>query len=407
MNVPRFSGLLARLRSAAKHPVGRASILRVVSLVVGVLSSVILARLGGAEVKGVASAFAAANAVGFMLVNFDLPQQLLREIRTGADPNVAWPTLVRAWVAYSVVGGVVLAIGLVAGAPLSWLILGTLAFLIGSQAGVVSTGISGIVVSAVGAIAQQLALVLATVGFATFGLLNEETVRIGVVFSYLAPMAIYVTFLVRNGGAGRGGRPQGVVRLARAGIPWQLGRFAQILLQKADTLVVFTILGAAAAGTYSVALSTAMLCTIIPAQFASKMLFDSTQRRVANIGRATRAALLTGGATAAVMAFIGEPGIMLLYGQDFAAAYPALLACLVGAVAYGVIQVQGTMIRMTGQWYDLALTSGFGLIIMVASLWLTVQSLGLVGAGLSFSLGAAGSAVAGSVSLSRIARHSR
>lgn len=401
MRFPLPRAILARLRTAVTHPVGRASLLRVLSLVVGVLSSVILARLGGAEVKGVASAFAAANAVGFMLVNFDVPQQLLREIRAGADADVAWPTLVRAWAVYSAAGGVVLIVAFVTGAPLGWLIVGTLAFLIGSQAGVVSTGISGIVVSAVGAIAQQLALVAATVAFAAAGQLNEDSVRIGVVFSYLAPMVIYVTYLVRNGGAGRGGRSRPVIRLARAGVPWQVGRFAQVLLQKADTLVLFSVSGAAAAGTYSVALSTAMLCTIVPAQFASKALFDSTQRRVNDVGRATRAALLTGGATAVVMALIGEPGILLLYGDEFSAAYPALIACLVGAVAYGVIQVQGTMIRMLGSWRDLAVTSGLGLATMLGALALTVPSLGLVGAGISFSAGATCSALAGGVVLAR------
>jgi len=368
-----------------------------VSLVVGILGSVTVARLGGAEVKGVASAFAAANAIGFMVVNFDLGQQVLREARESGGPGRVLPTLSKAWVVYSVVGAIVLLVGLVWDMPVLWLAIGTLAFSIGTQAGVVTTGLVGVVVSAVGAIMQQLALMAATLVLSAFDDLNTDTIRIAIVISYLAPLTIYLPFLVKAGGASKGGQLTPLWSLARKGSVWQVGRFFQMLLQKVDTIVVFTVLGAAAAGIYSVALSTAMLCTIMPAQFANKTMFDATAGGRVRAARATRSALLSGGATAVGIASLGLLGLRVLYGPEFVAAYPSLLACLGGAIAYGVVQVQTIVIRMLGTWKHLLLTSGVGLVVMGVSLLLLVSPWGALGAGVSFSLGTTASALIGAV----------
>ena len=368
-----------------------------VSLVVGILGSVTVARLGGAEVKGVASAFAAANAIGFMVVNFDLGQQVLREARESGGPGRVLPTLSKAWVVYSVVGAIVLLVGLVWDMPVLWLAIGTLAFSIGTQAGVVTTGLVGVVVSAVGAIMQQLALMAATLVLSAFDDLNTDTIRIAIVISYLAPLTIYLPFLVKAGGASKGGQLTPLWSLARKGSVWQVGRFFQMLLQKVDTIVVFTVLGAAAAGIYSVALSTAMLCTIMPAQFANKTMFDATAGGRVRAARATRSALLSGGATAVGIASLGLLGLRVLYGPEFVAAYPSLLACLGGAIAYGVVQVQTIVIRMLGTWKHLLLTSGVGLGVMGVGLSLLVSPWGPLGAGVSFSLGTTASALIGAV----------
>ena len=368
-----------------------------VSLVVGVLGSVTVARLGGAEVKGVASAFAAANAIGFMVVNFDLGQQVLREARESGGRGRVLPTLSKAWVVYSVAGAIVLLVGLVWDMPVLWLAIGTLAFSIGTQAGVVTTGLVGVVVSAVGAIMQQLALMASTLVLSALDDLNTDTIRIAIVISYLAPLTIYLPFLVKAGGARKGGQLTPLWSLARKGSVWQVGRFFQMLLQKIDTIVVFTVLGAAAAGIYSVALSTAMLCTIMPAQFANKTMFDATAGGRIRAARATRSALLSGGATAVGIASLGLLGLRVLYGPDFIAAYPSLLACLGGAIAYGVVQVQTIVIRMLGTWKHLLLTSGVGLGVMGVSLLLLVSPWGALGAGVSFSLGTTASALIGAV----------
>lgn len=369
--------------------------LRLLSLVVGIVSSIVLARLGGPDVKGVASAFAAANAVGFMVVNFDLTQQVLREHRGAEARGAVLPHLVRAWGWYAAFGAVVLVVGLVGGLPVAWLVVGTFAFLIGTQAGVAATGLAGVVVSAVGAIVQQLSLVATTVLLAAMNDLTIDTVRIGIVVSYLAPLLIYLPFLAKSGGYSKGLPRQRIFDLMRRGSLWQVGRLFQMLIQKIDMLLVFSVLGASAAGVYSVALSTAMLCSIMPAQFANKVLFDSTTSAEARHRGAVRAALLSGLATAVVIGLLGRQGLALLYGPSFAAGYGALLACLLGAVAYGVVQVQSIVIRMDGSWRGLAATSGVGLLVMLACLVVLVPPLGIVGAGLAFSGGTLTSALAG------------
>lgn len=80
-----MSGAVRGARNLLTHPITHASGLRAISLLAGVAGSVVIARLGGADVKGVASAYAAANVLAFIAVNLDIPQQLLRFAREQGD----------------------------------------------------------------------------------------------------------------------------------------------------------------------------------------------------------------------------------------------------------------------------------------------------------------------------------
>jgi len=125
------------------HPVGRATLLRLVSLAAGILGSVIVARLGGPEVKGIASSFAAANSILFMTINFDLAQQTLRNGRSSNDLGRVFPQLYRAWCIYLVSGIAVVASLAALGLPGGWLAIGTIAYLLGTQAALAGTGLRG------------------------------------------------------------------------------------------------------------------------------------------------------------------------------------------------------------------------------------------------------------------------
>lgn len=385
------------------HPVSRASFLRIVGLLSGVLGSVVLARLGGPELKGVSSAYAAANAIAFMAINFDLAQVVLREARATQDLARVRQALVAGWLAYAVLG--IAAVGLLALFDVSseWLIVGAVAYLVGAQAGVGAIGISGPTIGAWGAIIQQGAMIAGV--FVAHGLdaLDNDSVRLIIVISYLAPLPFFL-LAMRTPAAGRS--PLNLSHLWRyvlAGLPWQLGRLLQMGLQKLDTLFVFSVLGAATAGVYSVGLSTAMLCTIVPAQFANQALHEATRTHGdVDTKRASVGALIGGAVPAAALAAVGGTLLTLLYGESFSSAYPVLLATLGGAIGYGVMQVQTNYIRILGRWWNLAIPAAFGLVAMIVGLWLLVGPLGAVGAGLAFSCGSIVAAATSVVAVRRL-----
>jgi len=374
-----------------RSAVGRAVLFRSVALVLGVASGVVIARLGGAELKGVASAFAAANAVAFMFINFDAAQQALRLSRTEGSKAYAWALLRWVWGAYVVLGGGALLAAALWGADALWIVAGATAFALGAQAGVAAVGMKGPVVGAVGAVIQQLALIIAVCVLASLGALDGESIKLATVVSYVAPTVIYVPYVLRaaSGDRRRVSAGDAVLSLAK-GLPWQAGRLMQVCLQKLDVLAVFAVLGAAAAGQYSVGVSTAMLCTLVPAQFAGQALHDAVHGREAAALNRIRRGLYSGAAVGIGLAGVGYPLITLLYGAEFTDAYSVLLATLPGAIAYGVVQVQSNYIRVTSAWYVFFAIGAAGVFVMLVAIvaFTVVVPLGMVGVGIGFSAGA-------------------
>lgn len=384
-----------RLASMFSHPVGRATLLRLVSLAAGILGSVIVARLGGPEVKGIASSFAASNAIIFMTINFDLAQQTLRNGRSSNDLGRVFPLLYRAWSVYLLSGTAVVASLAALGLPGGWLAIGTIAFLLGTQAALAGTGFAGPVVAAWGAVVQQLALMAGTIAFWHFGSLNEDSIRWAIVISYLAPIAVFAPYMIRSEAPKSPVRLRELAGLLHVGLPWQVSRFMQILMQKLDVIVVMLLVGSTAAGVYSVGLSLAMLCTIVASQYSNNALHQAFKGIPTRPGMNSLYAALSGLVLATGLLAVGSPAITALYGPEFSGAYLIMIVSLPGAVAYGVIQVQTNYIRILGSWKALALTSSVGLSVMAVGLVLMIGPVGAVGAGIAFSAGAVASAICG------------
>jgi len=393
-----------KLVGILSHPVGRATMLRLIALAAGVLGSVVVARVGGPEVKGVASSFAASNAILFMTINFDLAQQSLRTGRSSHDLGRVFPLLYRAWAIYVIAGIAVVASLLAVGLPGEWLVIGTIAYLLGTQATIAATGFAGPVIAAWGAIVQQAALIAGTIAIWSLGHLDEESIRWAIVFSYLAPISLYVPYMIRSERPISPVRIRELTEVFHMGLPWQTGRFLQVLMQKLDTIAVFVLIGSTAAGTYSVGLSTAMLCTIVASQYSNHALHEAVSGAPTRSGMNSLYAAFSGLILGACLAAVGSPAINALYGPAFSHAYVVMIACLPGAIAYGVVQVQTNYIRIVGSWRSLAITSGVGLTVMVLGLALLVAPFGDVGAGLAFSLGAIASATCGALALRSLPR---
>jgi O-antigen/teichoic acid export membrane protein len=394
----RLARLAAKMRRVLIHPVSTSTFIRLIGISAGILGSVVVARVGGPDLKGVASAFAAANAICFMFLNFDLAQQSLREARNEGNFGLVIGSLKKAWLFYALIGAGALAVAVFSEAPLAWIIGGSVAYVMGAQAGVAATGLSGASVGSWGAIVQQAALIAGVLLGWWLGWLNSDTIKWAIIVSYLVPMAVFVPVLISHRSTRVTVTYRDIVTMARSGGPWQLGRLAQVVLQKLDTVVIFVWIGASAAGIYSVGLSTAMLCTLIPSQFASHALFEATNKRDHSPTARLAQALIVGLVCAVALALIGDPLLRFAYGESFAGAYPVLLASLPGAVAYGVVQVESNYMRILGGWKAFLIFGAVGVGVMALSLLIMVPLFGLLGAAAAFSLGAVATALVGLLS---------
>lgn len=383
-----------RLAQFAKRPVVRAAVLRFVALAVGILASIGLARLGGPAVKGVSSAFAASNALAFTIVNLDLAQQALRYGRTTGNLSLIRPTVMSLWRWYVGIGLVVAVTLVVIDAkPAAWIVVGTAAFLVSSQLGVVANGLTGPTATALGAVLQQFGMIVGTLVAWAFGGLTEDTVRIIVVFSYLAPLPVFWLTSRTTDESGSRTSTASIRVLLAGGMRWQPARVAQLALLRLDTLIVYSMLGAASAGIYSVGLSTASLVGIIPAQFASNATYQATRGHTGHLRYNATRALAAGAVGALIVALAGGPLIKLAYGPPYHESFVVLLGALPGVVAYSVLQVHTNHLRITGSSRSIAFASGLGVAAMATALVALVPELGVLGAALSSSVGAGVAAI--------------
>ncbi|MGJ9411603.1 lipopolysaccharide biosynthesis protein [Aeromicrobium sp. CF4.19] len=380
----------SRLRRMARHPVVGASGLRVLGTLLGVVASVIIARLGGAEVKGIASAYAAANALAFLVVNLDLAQQVLKDGRRRADLRSVPRRIVRLWPLYAALAGVVMLLGFVLGGGVAWLAAGTFAFLVGAQLGMISNALAGPMIAAWGAVLQQVGMAIgAAIVALTYGL-DTDSVRAIIILSYLVPMPLFAWAVLKKSvppAVEPVLPPQGLDRLVRGGLTWQPARLAQFVMMRADTLLVFAWLGPAAAGVYSVGLATATLAGLVPAQFAAVTTYSATMSLGGSARTNAVRALYTGAGASVVLVAVGYPLILVAYGAEFSEAYGVLVVSSVGVTGYGVLQVLTAHARIVSGPQIITMSSMAGASAMLISLAALVPTFGLLGAAAASSLG--------------------
>jgi O-antigen/teichoic acid export membrane protein len=392
------------LSSFGRSGVVRASGLRVAALIIGVLASVALARLGGTEVKGIASSFAAATALAYIVIAFDMPQQVLRQARESRVLSEASNQIARSWAAYGCVCSVAaVTVWAVTGSNQLWLAVGTLGFLTSAQLGVVANGLCGPTSAAIGAIVQQSTMLLLAAGFYSFDTLDVSTARGVVLGSYFAALAYYWIAIRRNQGqvlTSRRFHPLEFLAYAKRGLSWQPARVAQLALLRLDTIAVLLLIDAAAAGIYSVGVSTASLAGVVPAQFAARATHNSVVRENVRTGADIQGALSSGVAASVALASIGWLLIPGMYGADFAPGYQVQLLIAPGVVAYGALQVLTNQVRLTGRPRQIGVPSIFGAAVMISLLIPFTQAWGMLGTAAASSAGSC--AALGVVCLARL-----
>jgi O-antigen/teichoic acid export membrane protein len=166
--------------------------------------------------------------------------------------------------------------------------------------------------------------------------------------------------------------------LGKEGWPMILSGAANHAYARVDIIVLYSLAGAEAAGTYSVAarLIDGAMLGLGALGFASLPVLS---RLAADDPRAAgkmtvRIALLAGAGTlvlSAVGGMLSQLVINIMYGADFADAGPVLAILLVTIPAYTLSQVFGSLLVALGRQHLLVLTYGIALITSISmNVWL-------------------------------------
>lgn len=359
--------------SVWRHPVIRASSLQFVGLALGVAAGVLIARVGGAEIKGVFSAYAAATVILGMSINLDYSHQAIVAAREARDPGMVGRALARLWSVYAPAFFALSAAVALIDTSYGLYIVGAAAFTLCSHLNIATSGLVAAHYAALTAAGQQVVILVGTGCLILTSQLDGSTVIYLIIASYVLPIPL-LAWKLRALSASEGSvsdRRVPVMSLVRRGIGWQPGRLFQFALMRLDILVVMQVFGSAAAGVYSVGLSLATLTAMAPTQVANYLVYKGARSRLGSIKNLLQMSLFLSITLGAILAVIGLPVITTLYGDGFSRAYGVLLVTLPGAVALGIINVLSNRLRMvegprvyTGAMLLGLSTMGLGIVLL-------------------------------------------
>ena len=354
---------------------------RLLAVAVGLLQSIAIARLGGPELRGVVAVFIAASSLIYLAASFDLGQQVVQMCRRRDDLAGVRPLMRTAWLTYAAVAALVAVVFLPIDTTVSWLAVGGVAYLMGGQALLVMGALRGPLTTAWSALSQQGVMLAGVLALAPAGRLDEFTVKLVVIASFLAPMVVLWTLSL----------PRPTTRLAwrdvvtdlrhaaTRGLPWQLGRALQWGVMLIDTILVAYYLGDAAAGVYAVGFSLTVVPRLVGGQIAIDVTHRATVAREHSLDRDLLKALVwttvAAAATAAVAPFI----IGVLYGPAFDEALPVYLVLTIAVVAQALVQVSYQFTRVFGQPWPTVVYSALGPALMLLASGWALGSYGVVG----------------------------
>jgi len=358
-------------------------VLRIFATIAGVGASVLIARLGGPEVKGVAAAYLASVTTVFAVANMGAAEQVVQIARDG--DHSARRLLIRFWFAYALVAGLIAVVFLPVRPELSVLTIGCLLYLIPIQASTVSIGFSGVMPDAVGALVQPLAVSAGVLLLSADGVLTPQEAVGALAVSYLAPFYVYW----RAVPAREETRRVSLRELGRAtldGARWQVPNLAMRVVQRADILAVFALAGPAASGRYSVAVQLAELCFLIPRQVANHSYHRLTVADSFDTRRALLTTMVAATATAVPIGLLGGFGINLLYGEEFSAATGDLYILLPGTVVGSVAFLMFWVFRGKGMLRMSTISSLSGAFTLLVGCAVLIPPFGTAGAAVSCSV---------------------
>jgi O-antigen/teichoic acid export membrane protein len=358
-------------------------VLRIFATIAGVGASVLIARLGGPEAKGVAAAYLASITTVFAVTNLGAGEQIVQITRDGN--HSARRLLIRFWFAYAAVAGLIAVVFLPVRPQLSVLTIGCLLYLIPIQASTVSIGFSGVMPDAIGALVQPLAVCAGVLLLSVDGGLTPNEAVGALAVSYLAPFYVYWRGVPARGEA-RGVTLRELGRATLDGARWQVPNLALRIVQRADILAVFVLAGPAASGRYSVAVQLAELCFLVPRQIANHSYHQTTVADSLDTRRAVMTTIVAATATAVPIGLLGGFGINLLYGEAFTAATGDLYILLPGTVVGSVAFLMFWIFRGKGRLRMSTISSLSGAFTLLVGCGFLIPQFGTAGAAVSCSV---------------------
>lgn len=173
-----------------------------------------------------------------------------------------------------------------------------------------------------------------------------------------------------------------------AGVPVQVGILATFVGNEAGRYVLNARMDLGAVGVYGVALTVARLVTQVSMALRTALqprLVGRELDSAATTTRVTRHGVLWMLLVAAGLA-AGSPLVPVVFSADFAGASALLLLLLPGMVAYGLAQLLAGHLLRVGRRRDLALSSGAFAVASVLFQWLGITLYGAAGAAAGLSL---------------------
>ena len=189
--------------------------------------------------------------------------------------------------------------------------------------------------------------------------------------------------LPRQGGSG-------LRKIVAYAPPLYAGNLVQFLNYRLDVFLVAAFSGARSVGLYALAVVLGQLLWIVSNSVATVLLprvaSSSPIEGARQAAQLTRITLLIGVAGAAALALIASPLINIVYGQAYAEAVPMLLALLPGVVAFIAVKVLSAYLIGVGRLRITVIVSLIGLIATLALDFTLIPRLGAVGAAIASSV---------------------
>jgi O-antigen/teichoic acid export membrane protein len=378
-------------------------VVAVLSVAIGLVSSVAISRSLGPTGKGGYDLAVASAALTVMMIGFSLPGGVTLAVARGlASPvpllivllGLAAAQAVLAYLCLSALGTTPFATALLP-ADRSPVVLATIASLVGATSALacsrsILAGLQRFVAASWRDLSGRIATVaLIMLAVVLGGLVNRQPSPVLLLAATVAGTLLAAAFMIQgiaHLGLGHQGRTgiRDVVGYAR---PMYVGNLVQFLNYRLDVFLVAAFAGLRELGLYALAVTLGQLLWIV-SNSAAGVLFPRVASASPDVAareaaRLARIALLIGVVGAVCLAVVASPFIDIVYGPAYAGSVPPLLALLPGVVALMAASVLASYIAGLGQLRINLIVSIVGLCATVPLDLLLIPRIGAIGAALA------------------------
>jgi O-antigen/teichoic acid export membrane protein len=383
--------------SLARHA-GYLVVLRAASVLAGAVASVLVARVLGADGKGIVYLAFLLPQFLASVGGFGLRSAAIFFIGRGCDVRRLFRQVVLAGLGFGagyVVAGLllrdVLGRTVLQGLEPRWIHLAVALVPVSLLWAFADGVLHGLRRFGLYTVLQTLSLLLRVAGLVVFLLLVPRGIP-GAMLAYAAATVIpaLVTLVVVAGIVRPGGEAVPFRDVLSYGLRVQLGTFAQRANVSLDVFLINPFVGPAQVGLYSVAVMLTQMAWYVPGAVSQSLFPAVAGTRDAEAAavtcRLSRFVLLVSLPTVGGLAAVAPWLVPFAFGEEFSASVPALWALLPGTLLLGVAMVLAQYLAGVGLPQRNSLASVVSFAVTLLGLFLLVPRYGILGAGLASSL---------------------